>query len=352
MDFINDQSGRHLLRLDTLVTVPDFVKSASLDLDEIAALTDHQFADPVRREFPIHTPGHAYLSYGYYKSAGIKDSSIFSRLKGAARLHQIEDHVAKLEEAFGNAVKAASQPERMYAVQIDFGPANPESEHPMVKQGGVQGFYPMRTAHELETSAQKLANDRLRIPMETFVDGCRNLVKRAQVLRVPVNLIPRSILMYGEDRLPDLAHVKFAAEKRTRQTNDPIYQQIAEVAEAEPDRPVEDFIGLWKQADDQNLIQWGRHMEDPWQIFNSGPLKQAYHAQLNRFTLLADQPVPVDAIARIPEARVQRHFLKDAAAKVLEVIKKAATLDGPDMTNALSELDHKQQISLLKLVTT
>jgi len=73
MDYLVDQSGKHLLRLEKLTTVPDYVKSATVDAESVSGIGEHLFANPVRREFPCDTPGHTYLSHAYCLSAKAGD---------------------------------------------------------------------------------------------------------------------------------------------------------------------------------------------------------------------------------------------------------------------------------------
>ena len=69
MDFIKDQSGRHLLHIAQMIDIPDYVKQANVVADEINSLPITCFADQVNKEFPLNTPAHTFLSYSYAKSA-------------------------------------------------------------------------------------------------------------------------------------------------------------------------------------------------------------------------------------------------------------------------------------------
>lgn len=343
MDFIADQSGRHLLRLSELwPDEPAYVKNCSLAEEDIKKLTRHQFADSARREFPIHTPGHTFLSYAYCKSAGISNPNLLQSILKAGDLHRIEADLKKLDDIFNSQTKLASAAASpRFAVTIDFGDPDPTADEPCAKSGGLHNFYPIHDAFQIEESARKLASDRNRIPPELFFDGCRELVKAAAAHRVDPRTLPTSVLIMGEERLPDLDYVKMAAAKRSVQTGDPIYQEIALTLAEDTDPNLDQYAGLWKQADAQNNLTYGKAVEDPWSILHSGKSASAHRRELDAWALINETPVPVSAVRSLPEADIRKFFAQGDADALVSLTKSAASLEGPDITNAVAALDPK-----------
>jgi hypothetical protein len=340
MDYIRDQSGRHLLHLASLIEEPDYVKKSSLELDEIAQLSSHEFADPTRRELPIHTPGHTFISWGYCKSAGISNPDILQRIQKAGELHQIADDLKKIDEAFATQTKSASAaPAPRYAIYMDFEEPESTSSNPHKRAGGVHGFYPINDDLQIEESARKLANDRSRIPIELFVEGCREIVKIASTKNVPKSALPPVVLSYGEERLADVEHVKIASARRVRLTGDPIYNDIA-LSFLEADEPDRDaYASLMKQADDQNALKYSKALEDPWSVFHSGKSASAHQREMDAWAVINDSAVPVSAVRSVPDSTFQKFFAKADADTLISFTKEAATRSGPDITNAAETLD-------------
>jgi hypothetical protein len=351
MDFVKDCSGRHLLRINNLVTVPEYVKQASIPDDGLGDLPEHLFADPVRREFPIDSAGHTYLSQAYCMSAGIDSKSILGNIKSAmSRFPEVPADIAKLEAAMDASVKSSSvgnQPQ--FAVYVDFGAGNPDSEIEYVKSGGVKGFYPINDVDQVVDSAIQIGNESHRIPLELFVEGCQAIYKSAKDMGCTEQL-PKTIVQYGVERVPDYEFVKQQAEIRARETNDPIYIELAASAEDDTEHDSNLWSELWGKADASHGVKYARHTLNPYQIFHSGMPKSAFEAAINKWTLLHGAAIPVPALQALKEDSISRVMSKEAADKVQEVLNKSASVTGAELANELSKLDKPIQLALLKLV--
>lgn len=352
MDFVNDLSGRHLLRLSTTVDAPDYVKSASVIAEDIDPLPNGAFAVPHKREFPVDTAGHVWLSYGYCKSAGINDTTILGKLKQAASLFEITKDIEAIDAAFDQMAKSASQaPNKQFAINIDFGDPDPGSDVPMRKSGGVHGFYPISTQFDIEASAVKLANDQQKIPLEVFVEGCRNLVKAATDLKVDMNFLPKRITDYGVERIADPATLMHFAEMRKAATNDPIYGEIAEAAVQNNDGLGSyEYAELWLKADHLNGYKKAKHEPDAFLLFNSGPTVEAMERQIESWVDIGGAPVPVTKVASVREETVRKCFAKETAEKLIKLVKQAASSTGSELTAAFLDLDDGVKKAFVKRV--
>ena len=341
MDFITDLSGRHLLNINKVAQVPDFVKCASVDAESISAIPDHLFADTARREFPLDDAGHVYLSQAYCHSAGIKDANIIDRIKKAARLFpEVEAELPKLEAAFSEFEKSASVEQPLFAVYVDFG-----AEDGVKKASGIRGFYDISNPDNVEAAAYRLGEDKHRLPIEVFSGGCREVCKAASQYGILSRLSP-TVKSYGIERLPDFEFVKQQAAQRVELTKNAAYRDIADSAEADPSAG--DWAELWAGLDREHQIKYSKHTLDPYRVFNSGILKSAMDRELSQWTLLCDTAVPVAALQAIKGNRIEQTFTKAAADKIKLLLQTKKTAND-DLTKGLVSLDLPVQKALLKL---
>ena len=347
MDYITESSGRHLLRLSNLLSVPDYVKEASIIEEDIIPLPAAVFGRPQFREFPLDTLGHVWLSYGYCKSAGIRETDLLAKITKAAELHGITKDLEAIDQALAQLTKKASH-DQYYAITIDFGQEDPENKSAS-KRTGKHGFYPLAGPFQVEESAVKMANEKSRIPLDLFVDGCRNIVKRAKELNVPTNYLPKAILEYGIERVPDDNVVKMAAAQRVEQTGDEIYNQIAEAALTNPESAY-DYAELWLRADRQNGVKISKATMNPYQIMNSGPTVDQVDNFIESWVSIAGAPVPRVKVATMQEEVVRKSFAKEVADKLMDLIKQASKTSGADLTNAFNELEKNVQVNFMKLL--
>jgi hypothetical protein len=350
MDFLKDCSGRYILRLGQMNEVPEFAKEAAVSQDCADSLPDSAFADPVNREFPIDTPGHVWLGYGYCKLAGVKNADIISKLETAGRLHGIQDDIRRLDSHISEFYKQASAPKR-YAVEIDFGDPNPDSENRFIKQGGKHGFYPCNSAFELEQSAVKLVHDQPLIPIEAFAEACDTLVKTAREFNMDLRELPRRVVSYGTERIMDTDTVNHFMELRKQATGDEFYTDLAKLAQTNPEgQSGRSYATLCVNADRLNGYKQAKSEPDPFQIFGSGPTVEAVDRSIESWVSIADAPIPVEKVASVKESAVRKWFAKETADRIVELIKRAATSKGSKLTADFMELDLKVQQHFLRHV--
>lgn len=344
MDFATDQSGRYLLSFSRLIDAPAFVKAATVDIEALASLTRNQFADTVVREFPIDEPGHVYLSYAYLKVAGIQRPDVEQKIKQAAALFNITDELAKIDVAIaGEVTKSASTTASEFAVEIDFTGA-PE----FMKSAG-HSFYPINTPSEIADSARRICEDRSKMPVEVFVEGCQNIVKAARAHALETRQIPNSVWEFGDDCFVDYDHVQFQAEKRAALTGDQMYIEISKSAAEDLDTPVENWVAAWRQADRQNDVEGRPGVKDAHRVFYSGVDKAAFDARLKDWLVLSGAAVPKSAVANIPPSSIAKHFPGSAVAGLTELVKRATVENGITIQTMCQALDPAVQRVLLTL---
>ena len=350
MDFVKDQSGRHLLRLSQVMQVPEYVKASTVNAEALETLSNAQYGVPHQREFPLDNPGHVFLSYGYYKSANMQTPDLLARILKAASFFSIEADLAQIDTALSTLTKEASQAKR-YAITIDFGSADATSEVVAIKQGGLQSFYPINTDSEVEQSAIKLANDRHKLPLEVFVQASRNIIKTAREMRLSFDLLPRKVVEYGVERLPHPELVTKIAAGRSAVTQDPLYEDLAKTAIANPEeKSAYDYANLWMQLDRANGYKAAsKHDPDAYQILNSGPTLEQVENEIQKWTVIQNTAVPVEKIAHIRSEDMVRLFPKKAVEVISQLVKQAsAGLRGSELVSTIQQMDTGWQRVLLK----
>ena len=170
MDFIKDRNPRILTHLKTQFgEFPSYVKSASRSehQSDTEALDSQLFASSTRKEFPLATPEQTFLSYGYYKVAGVSDPLVERRIKKAAAAHDITEDLLKIDSIVDGQVKSAAVQDtaQNFALSIDRG------------ADGIQHYYPTVSYDHVTKSARDVANDFGKLPIEAFRVAAFNIVK-------------------------------------------------------------------------------------------------------------------------------------------------------------------------------
>lgn len=354
MDFIRDRSGRCLFQVHNLGVAPDYVKQSAVSEECVADLSPGQFADPDRRLFPLDTAGHVYLSHAYAKYAAVSDARVLRRIKKAADLLGIAGDLEKLDAALVTSqVKQASEaPKLRFAVQVDFGTGDATSKHILVKQGGMQGFYPLNSHEQVLSSARDIANQADLLPEKNLVLACREVVKAADDHGVPRKALPPQILTRGQHRAPDLEFLREQAEKRSATTNDPTYRELVAAFEREGDPAGWDkWASLWEQADTLNGYAGNELSFNAWAIFNSGLPVAAVEKEAAAWLMVAQVPVPVSAVAGLSVTDIRSRLDKSTAEQVTAI--KTAAVSGivSDLQEKILQLPRAAQEWVVRLAS-
>jgi hypothetical protein len=321
---------------DLMPELPEYVKQASVDEEEIAKLPGHLFADTAAREFPLDNPGHVFLSYAYIKSSGVNKPEISRKVKRAATLFKLERDLETLDTLFGPR-KEASAREVETAITLD-------------ADGKLLQFYPVNTVMEVEDSIQKIGCEKHRLPLILWVEGCRGICKAAKTLGMADSQIPQSIRDYGTERVVDTEHVKWAAEQRVKLTGDGVYRDIAELIENGDEGDMQKYAEIFYQNDLQHDVRYGGGIEDPWQIIYSGTTKEAADRYLDEYFMLADTPVPVSEFAQLSKTALEKKFAKAQGNDLIELVKVASEKGGAWLEKEFASKDSALQRELLSLL--
>jgi hypothetical protein len=112
MDHISDKNHSNLYQIYTSMSVPSYVKEASLlEATDRFTMSADQFADRVNGNYPISSKADTWLSSVFYlKHASVSNEAIEGRLKEAATLWDIDFEALRSELTASMSKQASTSP--------------------------------------------------------------------------------------------------------------------------------------------------------------------------------------------------------------------------------------------------
>ena len=320
MDFVKDNNPKYLKHAESMLgEFPEYVKNA-YDKDKLKSLDDlsaSSFANPLKREFPMDSAEHTFLSYAYCKSASITNPVILEKLTKAARIHEID--LSALDEVF--MTKSASKEEvaKHFALSIDAGEAN----------GGVRYYYPITDGLKIEKSARDLAEDYDKIPLEAFRHAALNIVKAAKANDV-YDTLPDRVRYTGAHREFNYKYACQAVRQRERALGEEaasIYGDIVKSASVDVEH-VNNYVDLFLDMDRINGIKYASHMIDPYEAFFSGHDIDELEKTANAYVVVYEAPIPLGEFTKLARETIKKDFAATDSELLLETVKVAEEQGG------------------------
>lgn len=355
MDFISDNNPKHLEKVKTLLgEFPDYVKNANVS--QKPKIARGSFANSVDKEFPMNDKPNIFLSYAYLKSASKDDiakgtnieffrknrfKEIENKLFKSAQILGITEDLENIDKAllkFANDNKP--DPAEKFALVIDF-----------EKEGGVKYYYPIDSREELEKSARDLANDIERFPIEAFRTASHRIVKKAKEYGVDLKSLPTKVSRTGADKDFNEKIASHAANQRKRLFGEEagkIYEDIVKSAANDP-KNVDSYVNLFVDLDRINKVAYTNGMLNPYEAFFSGVEKAEIEKAADSHVLLAEVPVPIEAIKESAEL-IDKSFNKDDKEKLLPLVDMAEE-GGIKTAMVIMDLDPDLQKRYLKVLS-
>ncbi len=339
MDFVKDLNPKPIYLAAELGLMPDYVgDAAQLTSEDLAPLQKVAFADPGRREFPIHSKTATWLSAAYAMGIGMTDPALLERITKAAAVFGITEDVTKLEAAFQAQIKTASAPERRYA---------------LVHEG--EGYFPINDAEEILESGRAIAKAARHrdLPILLARQSAMTLVKAARAAGIAEDLLP-GIRALGTDRLPnfDFAEVALGLRKAAGVTAEAmtLYRDLLDSAKSASAEEMDQFVALWADMDQANGLSYARGIPDPYASFyQDGEEAPDIDKLAAENVVIDDVMVPIMAIPVVSEDTVRKHFTKDAAEAIIGAQKITGT-DPALATEAFAKLAAEDRRSFLGLL--
>lgn len=332
-----------ILHADMKLGLPTFVKVAHWpSASQIAQLPATSFADG-KRTFPVFSKAAAFCSALVASADGCDDKTL-NRITDACIDHGIADEVLKYTSLFDTVKRASYQREMTHALVID-------NAHDFGHTDGALFMLPVGNQLEVEDSISELDKSAgTKLPPELVREAAQNLMKAAAEHGV---VIPTGSVVdrLGHERLPDYEKAAFLIERR-----------IA-VVPSESMADYREVIGFLKTAGmEQGVIDGLRDLDaqhgvnygfgnvvgqpTPWEIVFCGPNDNDVVKMASSHILIADCPVPVEALTSVSDKKIDARFLKSAA----DTVKQAKAAHSAQATELISGLTETQQVTLLDLV--
>ncbi len=317
MDPVNDNNPVPLYRADALHAFPEWVtKEAMVSPANVAHLHQSAFADPVRREFPIHTKVATFLSYAYAMGAGDVDEVVVKNIEKAASAWGIADELAPYAALLDESTKEASAPQP-FALVVE-------------RDSGPTGYFPCGDAHDTDASIRGICR--------SFGDSRWNAeLTGAQIKQAATKLVEAAdrqgvdvpgILRDLHDRTPDAASaVKFASIRQFMTgCDDETAGLYKEAAAAVTDGDVDQCLDVWLELDRACGVKYSKtHTPSPWHAFYAGVSEADIEKVAAANVFIGAAPVPAMILAGVRADDIDAAFAGDDRTIVKAACAHAAT---------------------------
>jgi hypothetical protein len=351
MDFTKDNNPTALYEVGIKAgeSLPHYVKEATLLQEEdVVSLNDCAFADPVKRLHPIHTKAATYMSAVYLAGNGMRDSKEFEVVKSAAALFEIEKDIDAALDLLPQTEKSAfdyNNVENQYALTFN------------IEEDDSWKSYPIGNSVEVTKSATDVVRDWLdgHIPTDWFYHAAKNIVKKANELKLHRNEIPERVWNLGEERLVDFDTAEVGVNERARLGIDTQDYTVALKQASEGKITVEEATDIWMGLDAVNNVSHIR-TSSPHECFYSGVKLAHVEALSENNVFISDIMVPAKDVTKLLEndsKHIKRAFRKETADKIISLVSTLTggnTKSAAEVTNGISTLEKTQQKELLNLL--
>lgn len=351
MDFTKDKNPTALYEVGIKAgeNLPDYVKEATLLQEEdVVSLNDCAFADPVNRLHPIHTKAATFMSAVYMAGNGLANSKEFETVKAAAALFDIEKDIEEALSLLPQTEKAAfdyNNVEKQYALTFN------------IEEDDSWKAYPIGNTVEVTKAATDVVKDWYdgHIPTDWFYHAAKNIVKKANELKINRNEIPDRVWNLGEERMVDFNNASVGIIERSRLGVDIQEYSSALKQASEGKITVDEATDIWMGLDAANNINHLR-VSSPHECFYSGVKLAHVEALSENNVFISDIMVPVKEVTKLlnnDSRYIKRAFRKETADKIISLV--STLTDGnakaaAEVTSGISTLEKTQQKELLNLL--
>lgn len=255
----------------------DFVKSASLDAEKVAALPDTAFAWPDRRMFPIDTPENTVISQLYREKCAAVPAEVDVNLHKAIDVYRVN---AMLERQ-----KTAAAP-----------PSIAEEDWLLPSQHRLR----VKTAADVKVAEKLLLEQYPRLSITDRAEGFINLVKKARHFNV--SLEPATHRMAGMTICTTKVAQDFI-EARRMATKEPLFQQAYEkLAASFPPGEISDRDELVAAADAVAKLDKLAGLEALYDKTLPDPIRTVFNTEklAEESFDIAGRSIPLSKLAALP----------------------------------------------------
>lgn len=335
MDFLTDQNPRAFYKAAAAELFPAFAVDNWTQPEEVESLPPTAFADPGRREFPVHTKVASVLSavYAagmplYAPDADTDVAAVTARIKQAAAVHDISEDIERVFEhfaAFTRKSAAEAAPADMFALRTE-----------------SLACYPIVTAFDVSESARGIDEDYTagRLPLKQARQAALSTMKRASALRMDLDYFTDNVRLLGAENFPDPDMLRKQASWRTKLTGDTAYEESAELFCTDFSEEVKQACAdIWQELDVLHKVDVGPFTPPVPAVLFSGMPKEQFSKLANSYVWFGENMVPCPIVASLSEESIKRAYTEAERESVREVVKAAAELRGEHATELLAAWD-------------
>lgn len=321
--------------------VPDYARKVSF----VDRMTPVAFADQLHHRYPTYDKATTWQSYAAAKIAS-ESEDILSEIKKAAAAYGIGEDIDKIEAGFKSQEVEASKK---------------ASEEPTRTAWALpaESRYPIHNPLAISTSAQKLASasGRSKLSVDQQLTAFRNICDNAQYFKMAQGEIPPEIVKQAEARYAEPAILRGQMDARINLANQKfaaVYEGIKSISEESPFQDEETLKKVAELIHDTDKAanldtQWGRHLRFPLDVVFAGKTVSAHKKEAGFITVLAGNPIKVEAIADIPADHLADNFRLSTVSKVAALLGAVGDYAAvQEITNTIPEAD---QATLFRLAS-
>ena len=182
VDCCDDTNHQRLHKLSRLMKMPDFVESApTTSPQDVAALPNEAFADPINRKFPLHTKAATWLAQAYFSH----DRHLYTTQQATA----VQDKIEKAAQYWSitEFTKQARDDVETFTSRVP--PDLGDADYALVieQDGHKQPLLPIHSAENVKAAAATLYNMRSKCPYEWRLIAARKILHKAAQLSVELD---------------------------------------------------------------------------------------------------------------------------------------------------------------------
>ena len=218
VDFIRDNSKRVWLGIATKTTVPTYVNTAEISKEAADTLLDSEFADPVKRIFPLNNAANTWISGMYLKEAekplrgefGYNEYGYLEyQIEKAAKIYGIEDDMATGYKELEKAIVNPEDLDSSYGWIIkDASGEVTARKFKIVNKTGVL------------KAASYFDRNRSKYPIAIRRQVSKFIIKKAYQYGEDTTLLPDSIIKEAGAGIPDIGQMVQEIERRALMVKD------------------------------------------------------------------------------------------------------------------------------------
>lgn len=224
IDQSTDYSCKELYQFLTGVSIPSFVKEASLDeiKDAGPMAAKVAYADQLNRLFPINSRARVYVSNAYF----VNKKAELEKLQGKAHVAKVASAIKLAAQTFGIEKEIEEYSQRAFEKL-----ASDYSDQSITFKIDTDEFdlFTIKTAADVQRESENFAGNINKYPFEWRRNVAEQFVKVAEIF--DLDELPDLVLKYAGQYYPDITNVKSEIARRATKLSGENKERYTKLAE-------------------------------------------------------------------------------------------------------------------------